>query len=97
MPTYIILVNWTDQGLRNVRDTVTRAEALDELAEKHGGKNERLYWTVGLYDLVSIFEAPNDKSATAFTLEAASGGNVRTTTMRTYDQAEMSEIIEKLG
>jgi uncharacterized protein with GYD domain len=97
VPTYIALVNWTDQGIRNVGETVTRAEAVDSLAQKHGGNLERLYWTVGPYDLVSIFEAPDDESATAFVLDVCSGGNVRTTTMRAYDREEMSGIIQRLG
>jgi uncharacterized protein with GYD domain len=95
--TYIALVNWTEQGVRNVQDTVARVEAVDRLAEKHDCTQKLLYWTMGLYDLVSIFDAPDDESATAFVLDVGSGGNVRTTTMRAYSRDEMSGIIEKLG
>jgi uncharacterized protein with GYD domain len=95
MPTYIALVNWTDQGAKNARATVPRAEAVDSLAEKHGASLQ-LYWTVGPYDLVGIIEAPDDESVTAFVLDAGSGGNVRTTTMRAYDRGQMLEIIKKL-
>jgi uncharacterized protein with GYD domain len=97
MPTYISLINWTDQGVKNVRETVQRAGAGEELARKHGGSLERLYWTVGAYDLVGIFEAPDDESVTAFLLELGSLGNVRTTTLRAYDRDEMSSILERLG
>ncbi len=97
MPTYISLINFTDQGIRTVRETLERAQRAAELAQKHGARLERLYWTVGPYDLVGILEAPDDESATAFALEAGSGGAVRTTTLRAFDREEMSRIIERLG
>jgi uncharacterized protein with GYD domain len=97
MPTYVSLVNWTDQGIRNVTETLQRADRAADLAQKHGGSFEQLYWTVGPYDLVAIVEAPDDESATAFLLELGSFGNVRTTTLRAYDREEMSSILERLG
>ncbi len=97
MPTYVALVNWTDQGIRNVRDTLDRAERTNELAEKHGARVQQLYWTVGPYDFVTVIEAPDDEAATAFLLELGSAGNVRTTTLRAYDREEMRGIIERLG
>ena len=97
MPTYVTLVNWTDEGIRNVRGTLERTERVEQLAEKHGAGLVQTYWTVGPYDLVAIAEAPDDESATAFLLELGSGGNVRTTTLRAYNREEMSGIIERLG
>jgi uncharacterized protein with GYD domain len=97
MPTYVALMNWTDQGVRNVRDTVQRREQSDALAEKHGAKIEQVYWTVGPYDLVSVIEAPDDESATAVLLELGTAGNLRTTTLRAYDREEMSGILQRLG
>jgi uncharacterized protein with GYD domain len=97
MPTYVALVNWTDQGIKNVRETVERAGAGAGLAQKHGGSLEQIYWTVGPYDIVAILEAPDDESATAFAIELGSAGNVRTTTLRAYDSEEMSGILERLG
>jgi uncharacterized protein with GYD domain len=97
MPSYIILVNWTDQGIRNVRGTLERTGDVAKLAEKHGGKLVQTYWTVGPYDVVGIAEAPDDESATAIALELGSAGNVRTTTMRAYDHEEMSGILQRLG
>jgi uncharacterized protein with GYD domain len=97
MPTYVSLFNWTDQGIRNVRDTVQRRDQADALAEKYGASIEQVYWTVGPYDLVTIVEAPDDESATAMLLELAMGGNLRTTTLRAYDREEMSGIIQRLG
>ena len=95
MPTYIAFVNWTDQGIRNVKDTVQRRDGAAELAQKYGSSLQ-LYWIMGPYDLVAIIEAPDDKSASAFVLEVGSGSSVRTTMTRAYDRDEMSEIIEKL-
>jgi uncharacterized protein with GYD domain len=97
MPTYVSLLNFTDQGITTVRETLERAERAAELAQKHGARLERLYWTVGPYDLVGILEAPDDESATAFLLEAGSAGNIRTTTLRAFDREEMARIIERLG
>ncbi|MDP9480962.1 MAG: GYD domain-containing protein [Actinomycetota bacterium] len=97
MPTYVVLSNWTDQGIRNVRSTVERVDGVTRLAEKYGASVAQIYWTVGPYDFVSIVEAPDDEAATAFALEISSGGNVRTTTLRAYDRDAMSGIIERMG
>ena len=97
MPTYVILMNWTDQGVRTVRDTVQRREQADGLAERHGARIEQVYWPVGPYDLVTIVEAPDDESATAMLLELGSAGNLRTTTLRAYDHEEMSGILQRLS
>ena len=96
MPTYISLLNFTDEGIRSVKETIQRGDSAAEIAQKHGGSLQ-LYWTVGPYDLVGIIEAPDDESATAFLLEAASRGNVRSTTLRAYDREEMSSILGRLG
>ena len=97
MPTYVVLMNWTDQGVRTVKDTVQRREQADALAERHGARIEQVYWTVGPYDIVAILDAPDDESATAVMLELSSGGNLRTTTLRAYDREEMSGILQRLG
>ncbi len=97
MPTYVVLMNWTDQGVRTARDTVHRREQAAALAQKYGASIEQVYWTVGPYDLVTVVEAPDDESATAMLLELASAGNLRTTTLRAYGREEMSRIIERLG
>ena len=97
MPSYVFLSNWTDQGIRNVRDTVQRYDRTLELQDKHGVRVEHIYWTVGPYDIVGIAEASDEESITAFLLELASAGNLRTTTLRAYDREEMSGIIERMG
>ncbi len=97
MPTYVTLLNWTDQGIRNVRDTLQRSQRAEEDAQRHGARIEQVYYTVGPYDIVVIVEAPDDESASALFLELGSAGNVRTTMLRAYSREEMSGIIERLG
>jgi uncharacterized protein with GYD domain len=97
MPSYVALMNWTDQGVSNVRDTVHRRDQADALAEKHGARIEQVYWTVGPYDIITILEGPDDESVTAMLLELGSAGNLRTTTLRAYERDEMSGIVQRLG
>ena len=97
MPTYVTLMNWTDQGVRTAKESVQRRDQAEVLANKHGASIEHVYWTVGPYDLVTIIEAPDDESATSMLLELGMGGNLRTTTLRAYDREEMSGIIQRLG
>ncbi len=97
MPTYVGLINWTDQGIRNVRDTLQRADRADQLGEKYGVRIDRLYWTVGPYDLVGILDAPDEETVSAFALELGATGSVRTTMLRAYEREEMSGIIDRLG
>ncbi len=97
MPTYVSLLNFTDQGIRTVRDTLERMERAAGVAEKHGARLVQNYWTVGHYDAVVVLEAPDDESVTAFLLETGSWGNVRTNTLRAYNREEMAGIIQRLG
>jgi uncharacterized protein with GYD domain len=97
MATYVSLVNWTDQGIKNFRDTVRRAEDYRGLVEKSGGQVRQLLWTLGEYDLVAVTDFPDDETATAVALQTAAGGNVRTTTMKAIDAEQMSGIIERTG
>ena len=97
MPRYVVLVNWTDQGIRNVKQTIARTDHGGDIAEKHGLKLEQAYWTVGAYDMLTVFEAPDDEALSAHLLEICSLGNVRTTTLRAYDEEEMSGILRRLG
>jgi uncharacterized protein with GYD domain len=96
MPTYVVLVNWTEQGLKNVKQTLQRTDSGGEIAQKHGVKLEQAYWTVGAYDMLTIFEAPDEEALSAHLLEIGSLGNVRTTTLRAYDEQEMSAILQRL-
>ncbi len=93
---YIILIRFTDQGIRNIKDTTRRADAARSEAEKIGGKFT-VYWTFGEYDGVGILEAPNDEAAMEFELRVGSLGNVRTTTLRTFTEEEIARVVNKLG
>ena len=96
MPTYISLVSWTEQGMRELKESPARADATAELAESVGGKLVQLYWPVGPYDIVAIFEAPDDETAAAMQLTVGSRGAVRTTTLRAFGREEFERIIAKV-
>ena len=97
MATYIGLINWTQQGVQNARDTLDRAAQARALVESMGGRMDTLYWTQGRYDIVAIIEAPDDETLAAMLLRVAGGGAVRSETMRAFDDAAMRRIVEKLG
>ena len=96
MAMYVSLLQFTDQGIRNVKDTVKRAGAATAEAEKMGAKITDAFWTMGAYDLVLLFDAPNDETMTAITLKLGSLGNVKTQTMRAFRSAEMEGILAKV-
>ena len=97
MPTYIVLTNFTDQGVRTAKDTTKRADTVKEVAKKFGATVKDFYWTLGRYDVVGIFEAPDDESMTALGLAIGAGGNVRTQTLRAFSRAEMNGVLAKLA
>ena len=97
MATFIALGNFTDQGIRNVKDSVKRADAVKEAAQKAGITMKEIVWTLGSYDMVVTFEAPDDAAMTAFALAIGSAGNVRTQTLRAFNRSEMSAILAKVG
>ena len=97
MATYLVLGHYTDQGIRNIKDTTKRAEAIREVARKCGVTIKEVYWTLGQYDLVTILEAPDDASVTAFGLSAGAQGNVRTQTLRAYSAEEMARILARMA
>ena len=98
MAVYVTLLNWTGQGIRNLRDAVQRVDSGAQLAEqKYGVRLREVYWTVGPYDYVAFWEAPDEQSMSAFMLELGSLENVRSTTLRAYDREEMGGILERLG
>jgi len=96
MPSYVCLVTFTQEGLKNLKATTSRAKAFAEKVEEHGVVIKTTLWTVGRYDLVHIFEAPNDETAAAMAFSLGVIGNVRTETLRAFDIDEMSEILEKV-
>ena len=96
MPTYITLINWTHQGVKNAKDTVQRFEAAEAAAMKMGVKFKDFHWTMGAYDMVGIVEAPDDATVSRFLLATGALGNIRTTTMRAYTKAEMTQVLKGL-
>ncbi len=97
MPTYISLINWTEQGIQTFGETLDRAKAADDAAASLGGALTGVYWTVGPYDIVTVADFPDDEAATAFLLKIGSQGNIRTTTMRGFSRDEMARVLEKAG
>jgi uncharacterized protein with GYD domain len=96
MPTYLTLYNWTEQGIKNVKDSPARIAAHVKAAEAAGGKVVGLYVTMGEYDVAAISEWPNDKTAAAFALAQASQGFVTTKTLKAFTPAEFAAIVKKM-
>ncbi|HET7281491.1 MAG TPA: GYD domain-containing protein [Casimicrobiaceae bacterium] len=96
MAAYIVLGNFTEQGIHTFKDTTKRAEAVKAAAKKHGVTMTGIHWTIGRHDLVATFDAPNDETMTAVCLTIGAAGNVRTETMRAFSSTEMAEIIAKV-
>jgi uncharacterized protein with GYD domain len=92
MATYISLLSFTEQGIRNVKESPARADAAKAMAAKMGVNFKSLYWTVGQYDLVAIVEG-SDEAVTAFLLKTGSMGNIKTQTMRAYTADEFAKIV----
>ena len=95
MATYIALLQYTDQGVRNVKDTTKRAAAAKETAAKVGVTFTELFWTLGHYDLAILAEAPDDETMTAVMLKLAALGNVKSQTLRAFRANEMEAILKK--
>ena len=96
MATFVVLFNWTEQGIKGFRDSPSRVDAFNEQLGNLGTLKE-IYWTVGPYDLVGVIEADDAESIAAAMLQLGSQGNVRTTTMRGFDTDEYKALIQKVG
>jgi uncharacterized protein with GYD domain len=96
MSTFVVLASFTDQGIRNVKETVGRAEAFKEMAKKSGVTVKDLYWTLGHYDVIAVCEGPDDEAAIALSLSVSSRGNVRSQTLRAFSFDEMKAILSKM-
>jgi uncharacterized protein with GYD domain len=97
MPRYVSLIDWTQEGIANFRDTVDRYEAAQKQFEQLGVRFVDVYWTLGEHDIVSVLEAPDDETATAALLALGSQGNIRTKTMRAFSRDEIRTVIDKAG
>jgi uncharacterized protein with GYD domain len=97
MPTYVVLCNWTEQGIAGFRDTGDRVDHEAEIRKRAGVDLKEIYWTQGPYDLVAIIEAPDDESIAAAMLGVAAHGNSRTITLRAFDRDEYEAIVAKVS
>ena len=96
MATYVGLIQFADQGIRKIKDTVKRGEAAIAEAEKMGMKVVEEFWTMGAYDAVVVFEAPDDETMSAFMLKVGSLGNVKSQTLRAFRRSEMEKLLAKI-
>lgn len=96
MATYIILISYTDQGIRNVKDSPKRLDAAKKLLKEMGGEFKQVYLTMGAYDIVTVVEAPSDEAIAKFALVVGSLGNIRTTTLKAFPEDEYRKIIAAL-
>jgi uncharacterized protein with GYD domain len=96
MATYIILASFTEQGIRNVKESPNRADAFRSMAQTAGVTVKEFYWTLGPHDMVTLVEAPDDAAVTALGLSVGALGNVRTQTLRAFSKAEMTTIVGKM-
>jgi uncharacterized protein with GYD domain len=97
MARFISLISLTQHGEEEVKNTVDRANAFRAEAEKMGAEVKHVYWTLGSYDGVLIFEAPDDQTATTLMISLASKGKVRTQTMVAYDSGEMEKVLSQIS
>ena len=97
MAKYIMLANWTDQGIQKVKESPGRLDAARASARQLGAEITDFYMTMGAYDMVVTVEAPSDDAWAKFVLEIGSAGNVRTTTLKAFSESEYREIIGSLG
>ncbi len=95
MPTYIQLINWTEQGIRGVKETPKRTENAKALARKLGGKID-IHYTMGEYDAVAIVEMPSDEAYNRFALASGAVGNIRTKTLKAWTLEEFQKIIDQI-
>lgn len=97
MATYVSLLKWTEQGIKNVKQTVERVRQAEQAVAKAGGRLVTVLYTQGEYDLVAIYEWPDDETANAFFLTLAATGNVTSQTSRAYTPDEMERILSKMS
>jgi uncharacterized protein with GYD domain len=96
MAKYVVLMSWTEQGIKAIKDSPKRLDAGKALAKKLGGELKKFYMTIGAHDMVTILEMPNDAAAAKFALSLASGGAVRTTTLKAFSEDDYRDIIKSL-
>jgi uncharacterized protein with GYD domain len=97
MASFCVLGTFTEQGVRNAKDSPKRADAFKDMAKKRKVTVKELYWAQGQYDIVAILEAEDDLAVTSLALSLGALGNVRTQTLRLFTPADMKKIIDKMA
>ncbi len=97
MPTFIMLLRWTEQGIKNIKDSPSRIDQAREDIKAVGGEMKDFYLTLGPYDAVAICEAPTGKAYAQFALSVGSKGNVQTETLRSFSEEQYRDIIASLA
>ena len=97
MAAYVLLIKWTDQGMRQIRDSPNRLDKAKAMLRDMGGQITAFYMTMGEYDMVATYEAPDDAVAARFTLMLGMLGNVRSTTMKAFPEKAYREIINSVA
>ena len=96
MATYISLVQFTDKGIQAAKETTARVTEWASKVQSKGVSIKQMYWTLGQYDQVCIFDAPDDETAASVLLTADMLGNIRTQTLRAFTSSEMEKILANL-
>ncbi len=96
MATYVVLLHYTEQGIRNIKESPTRLDAAKKAFQAAGGELKQFYLAMGRYDAVIVGEAPDDETAARLALTLGSLGNIRTETMRVFTESEYRKIIGSL-
>jgi len=96
MMTYVVLATFTDQGVKNAKESPKRAEAFRQMARTFGVTVKDIFWTQGRYDIVTVVEAPDELSATALNLSLGALGNIRTESLRAFTSEDMMKIVAKM-
>lgn len=96
MPSYILLLNYTDEGMRNIKYSPQHVQALRQAVEVAGGRMPHIYLTMGQYDMIAIIEAPSDDTCVSITLGLCSLGNLRSTTLKAFGEDELTAIVEQV-
>ncbi|GBD44068.1 hypothetical protein HRbin40_01551 [bacterium HR40] len=96
MPVYVQLLRWTDKGVADVKQSPNRLDAAKAMLQQMGGRFRDFYMTMGEYDMVAIVEAPDDETLALFALRVSALGNVRTTTLKAFEEGEFRRLVAKV-
>ena len=97
MATYLLLGTFTDQGIRNIKDTTKRADMVRSMGKKIGVTVKDMYWTLGQYDVAAILDAPDEAAATSLALSVGALGNVRTQLLRAFNEKEIGPVLRHIA